>query len=354
MKTNYPTLVILILGALAFIGVWLGPRWAPAQAVVWVPPENPGLVGPFEANDRLSKIATLAVGRAPEHVACDMEGQLYTGLEDGSIMLRSLKKDWKLLGNTKGRPLGLRADNRGGVWIADAVKGVLHMNPEGKVQILVDSINGKPLRFVDDLDIDFKGQIWFSDASQRFDYHSAVLDFYEGSRTGRLLRFDPASDEVEVMMDNLFFANGVTLGPSEQYVLVNETGMGRVHRLWIDGELAGKRDIFLDALPGTPDNIRFDGQNTFWIAMPSYRASLDAIAPLPTLRSIISYLPIPLLETAASPTSFVIGVNLNGKVVHNLQAHESPFDYITGVTPCNGQLYLGSLSTSSVGVLPYP
>ena len=27
-------------------------------------------------------------------------------------------------------------------------------------------------------------------------------------------------------MDGLFFANGVTLGPNEDYVLVNETGMG--------------------------------------------------------------------------------------------------------------------------------
>ena len=29
-------------------------------------------------------------------------------------------------------------------------------------------------------------------------------------------------------MEGLFFANGVTLGPNEDYVLVNETGMGRV------------------------------------------------------------------------------------------------------------------------------
>ena len=29
------------------------------------------------------------------------------------------------------------------------------------------------------------------------------------------------------MMEGLFFANGVTLGPNEDYVLVNETGMGR-------------------------------------------------------------------------------------------------------------------------------
>ncbi len=57
--------------------------------------------------------------------------------------------------------------------------------------------------------------------------------------------------------------------------------MGRVHRLWIKGERAGQQDVFVDELPGTPVNIRFDGVDTFWIAMPSLRASLDNIAPWP-------------------------------------------------------------------------
>ncbi|GIR70367.1 MAG: hypothetical protein CM15mP74_16180 [Halieaceae bacterium] len=35
-------------------------------------------------------------------------------------------------------------------------------------------------------------------------------------------------------------------------MLVNETGMGRVHRLWISGDKAGQQDIFVDELPGTP------------------------------------------------------------------------------------------------------
>ena len=85
------------------------------------------------------------------------------------------------------------------------------------------------------------------------------------------------------MISDLFFANGVTLGPNDDYVLVNETGLGRVHRLWLKGERAGQQDLFIEELPGTPDNIRFDGVETFWIAMPSLRASLDDIAPWPTV-----------------------------------------------------------------------
>ena len=156
------------------------------------------------------------------------------------------------------------------------------------------------------------------------------------------------------MMDGLFFANGVTLGPNEDYVLVTETGMGRVHRLWLKGEKAGQKDVFIDELPGTPDNIRYDGEDTFWIAMPSLRASLDALATLPRLRALLSYLPIPWLEAAAQPASFVIGVNLEGKVVHNLQDQDNAFHYITGATPCGNTLYLGSLETEAIGIMSKP
>ena len=108
------------------------------------------------------------------------------------------------------------------------------------------------------------------------------------------------------MMDGLFFANGVTLGPNEDYVLVNETGMGRVHRLWLKGNKAGQRDIFIDELPGTPDNIRFDGENTFWIAMPSLRASLDSLASLPRLRALIEAHVARLQAPPAAPTVGIV------------------------------------------------
>ncbi|MDG1931999.1 MAG: SMP-30/gluconolactonase/LRE family protein, partial [Luminiphilus sp.] len=330
MKRALQTMASLFV--LGLVILWLVPRWAPAQAVAWNPPPNPGLTGVFAPNQALAAITEIPVGPAPEHVACDTQGRLYTSLAGGAVLRGTATGDWDMIGSTGGRPLGLRLDGQGGLWIADSMKGLLHMSGNGDITVLTTSLDGEPLRFVDDLDIDHEGRIWFSDASQRFDYTQVALDFFEGSRTGRLLRYDSHTQKTEVMMDGLFFANGVTLGPNEDYVLVNETGMGRIHRLWLKGDKAGKRDIFTDELPGTPDNIRFDGEGTFWIAMPSLRADLDALASLPRLRALLSFLPISVLEAAAQPGSFVIGVNLEGEVVHNLQDQDNPFHYITGVT----------------------
>ena len=342
------------LAAIVAVSLWLLPQWAPAEAEAWQPPPNPGLTGVFAPNQALSAIAEIAVGPAPEHVACDAEGRLYTSLEGGAVLRREQDGNWRTIGNTNGRPLGMRADSAGGVWIADSMRGLLHLSGTGQVTVLATDMAGTPLKFVDDLDIDSRGGIWFSDASQRFDYTEVALDFFEGSRTGRLLRYDPATGSTQVMMEGLFFANGVTLGPNEDYVLVNETGMGRVHRLWISGVKAGQRDIFVDELPGTPDNIRFDGVDTFWIAMPSLRASIDLLAGLPRLRALLSFLPVSWLEAAAKPASFVVAVDLEGEIVHNLQDQNNPFHYITGVTPCGDTLYLGSLQTGAIGALPAP
>ena len=339
---------------LALVGVWLLPQWAPVQAVSWSPPPNPGLTGTFSPNQALAKLTLIPVGPAPEHVACDNSGVLYTALDGGAVLRRASSGEWNQLGTTEGRPLGLRPDDQGGLWIADSIKGLLHMTAEGVVSVLADKIGDEPLRFVDDLDVEQNGHIWFSDASQRFDYRQVALDFFEGSRTGRLLRYDPMTQRVDVMMDGLFFANGVTLGPGDEYVLVNETGMGRVHRLWLKGARTGEQEVFVDALPGAPDNIRFDGVDTFWIAMPSLRASIDALASLPRLRAVLSLLPLPLLDAAAQPASFVIGVNLEGEVIHNLQDQSNPFNYITGATACGDTLYLGSLRTQAVGMLSLP
>ncbi|MEC8111853.1 MAG: SMP-30/gluconolactonase/LRE family protein, partial [Pseudomonadota bacterium] len=190
--------VALGLTTIIVASLWLLPRWAPVQAEAWQPPPNPGLTGVFAPNRALSAISEIAVGPAPEHVACDAEGRLFTSLEGGAVLRREEDGEWHTIGNTGGRPLGLRADGAGGVWIADSMRGVLHLSGTGQMTVVATDIAGSPLKFVDDLDIDSRGGIWFSDASQRFDYTEVALDFFEGSHTGRLLRYDPGTDNTQV------------------------------------------------------------------------------------------------------------------------------------------------------------
>jgi len=347
---------LLLLTLLVFSG-WVGWAYmaAPIVPMAWKAPSNPGLNDQYATNDALAaadQIVMPALG--PEDVACGPDGDYYTGLEDGRIVRFSRRGKVSDFSDTGGRPLGLVVDARGGLLVADAYRGLLRIDANGAVETLVDSYQGKRLRFVDDLAIASDGTVYFSDASMRFEYHNNLLDFYEGSMTGRLFAFHPDSGELRLLLGGLFFANGVALGPDDAYVLVNETGLGRVQRVWLRGPNAGTSDMFVEHLPGTPDNINFDGNGIFWIAMPSLRSGVDAVADQPLLRRLVSVLPKALQEAAATPVSFVVGVDLDGQLVANLQDPALGYNYITSATPCGDSLWLGSLHMASVGHLQLP
>lgn len=344
---------LLVVLAVA-IGLVLLLIPAPIDAVAWQPDPNPGLVGQFAANDQLVGVPLLldGVGAGPEDVACGPGGVLYTGLADGRILKFSSKGDPRELANTGGRPLGMQLDAAGRLIVADAERGLLAVSSRGVIEVLTDTVNGSKMLFADDLDIAADGTIWFSDASTRFGYHNTIYSFLEGRPTGRLLSYDPASGKTRVHLEDLFFANGVALGPNDSYVLVNETGAGRIMRLWLTGERAGQHDTFYAGLPGTPDNISFNGRDTFWVAMPSLRAGIDTMADQPLLRNLLSRLPLATLQKVAVPYSFVVGLNLAGEVIHNLQDTAAGFNNITSANECAGALYLGSLTMPAVARYP--
>ncbi|MDG2137739.1 MAG: SMP-30/gluconolactonase/LRE family protein [Luminiphilus sp.] len=347
-----------LLGGLGFVVVgWLAWSFiaAPIVPVVWQAPPNPGLTGVFATNQNLANVETVTMpDLGPEDVACSNDGWLYSGLDDGRIVRFNDQGETALFAQTEGRPLGMIFDQQGALIVADAYQGLLTIGRDGKVETLVDQYEGRRLQFVDDVDIAADGTIYFSDASMGFEFHNNLLDFYEGSMTGRLFAYSPQTQSIELLLDGLFFANGVALGPDDAYVLINETGLGRVQRFWLKGPQAGTADVFIEHLPGTPDNINFDGDQTFWIAMPSLRAGVDAVAHRPLVRRLVSVLPKALQEAAATPVSFVLGVNLEGSVVANLQDPALGYNYITSATPCGDRLWLGSLHMMAAGYLPLP
>jgi len=347
-----------VLGVLALVGlaaVVLLRLPAPIDPVSWVSEPNPGLTGAFAPNDKLAAVERLleGAGLGPEDIACAEDSTFFTGLDDGRILWVALDGSVRELANTGGRPLGMELDKvMRRLVVADASRGLLAVTPSGEVEVLTDSVDGKKILFADDVDVAADGTIWFSDASTDHGYQHSLYNFLEGRPTGRLLSYDPANRETRVRMDGLFFANGVTMGPDDAYVLVNETGAGRIHRLWLKGDKAGQRDLFTSGLPGTPDNISFNGSDTFWVAMPSLRGALDAQAQWPGLRRMLSHLPQEVLAAGVAPYAFVVGLGLDGRVTHNLQDPGAGFAFITSANECNGSLYLGSVTEPSLARFP--
>lgn len=45
----------------------------------------------------------------------------------------------------------------------------------------------------------------------------------------------------------------------------------RCRKYYIEGHKKGHVEKFIDNLPGMPDNIKYDGDGHYWIALPTVR-----------------------------------------------------------------------------------
>ncbi len=320
---------------------------------------GPVLTGipPYEHNNALSKARLIPVnGHGPEGLARGADNRLYTGLHDGRIIaFDELTGESETLANTGGRPLAMMFDANANLIICDVVKGLLSLSPDNELTTLVDSYQGTKLKFVDALDIDAQGRIWFSDASQRFEIGDNLAYLFESSTTGRLFNYQPKTGELNLVLDNLGFANGVVLSEDEDYVLVNETTRHRVTRYWLKGSKAGSKDTFIDNLPGFPDNITAAPDGGYWLALVQVRDSgLDDLSTKPFWRKVVYR--VMTVFGSSFPLNHSIAVLLaeDGSVRMALDAKDGDIYAVTNVQEMDGKLYVSSLTAPHLGILEIP
>ena len=312
----------------------------------WRPPQDVGLRGPFAPNQALAHLDVIPLpGSGAEDVAVDASGAVYTGTREGYLLRISPGgRTIDRIAQTGGRPLGIEVHPEGWLVVCDAHRGLLRIDPaSGDISELVTAIDGRPMRFTNNCAVAQDGTIYFSDSSLHYGLDEFKGDILSHTGTGRLIRRDP-DGTVTVLLDDLDFANGVALAQDESFVLVAETGGYRVTRLDLTCPEAGRRSVVIDNLPGMPDNMSTGSGGTFWIALPSARNKLlDLLLPRPgLLRSAVWAMP-ERLQPDATRITWVVGIDGEGDVVHNLQASGERFHYVTGVREHEGRLYLGSL-----------
>lgn len=338
----------IIAGVAALLLLWFVFGPAPIDPVAWVPPEDKGFVGPFAENTLLNKAEVFPIvdGEGPEDIAVDRYGRIYGGLHDGRILRYSFDGAVQETFATieGGRPLGLHFDAAGNLIVADAWKGLLSIDENGSITTLTTGHGGRPFAFADDLDIASDGKIYFSDASDTYNQPDYLLDLVEARPHGRLLVFDPVTGETDMLLDNLYFANGIALSQNEDFVLVNETGRYRITRYWLTGEKADTSDIFIDNLPGFPDGVSANRNGTFWLALPSPRnPKMDDMHPSIFTKKLVTKLPA-WMQPGAIRRGAVVALNEAGEVVASYHDPRGEHVYmITSVEEVGDYLYLGSL-----------
>lgn len=285
--------------------------------------------------------------QGPEDIVYDTKsGLVYTGCGDGWIKRvtvnesvdDSVVENWV---NTGGRPLGLALGYGDEVVVADAFEGLLKINGDGKVEVLTNEAEGVKLKFVDGVDIAKDGMIYFTDASSKYDFHGFIFDILEGKPYGRLLSYDPATKETKVLFRDLHFANGVAVSPDQQFLVVCETPMRRCRKYYIEGNKKGQVESFI-SLPGLPDNIHYDGQGQFWIALSTGNSAYwDTSYKYPFIRKIMAIL-IKLIGPiySANHGGFFV-VDLEGNPIAHY--YDPSLRFTSSAVKIGAHIYMGSI-----------
>lgn len=324
----------------------------PVDPVAWDAPLDKGHVDPFGPDERLKYARAIDLGEysGPEDVTSGHDGRLYVTSTGGSILQIDGLGRVIEFANVGGRALGIETDTDGSFVIANAYLGLQRISPAGSVVTLLSEVAGQALVYADDLAITADGIVYFSEASSKFgaresggSYAGSLLDILEHGGHGRIIRFDPASGDAQVIIDGLNFANGVAVSDDQTYLLIAETGAYRILKHWLQGPDAGSTEVLIDNLPAFPDNINNGLNSRYWIGMISPRNKLlDGISDKPLLRKIVQRLPANLRPQAES-YSHVIAINGDGEVLMNLRDPAARFPSLTGVFETSNALYLTTL-----------
>jgi sugar lactone lactonase YvrE len=294
-------------------------------------------------------------GVGPEHVLPADNGHLLTGLEDGRVIdYDPSSREHRVIVNTGGRPLGLAWHPDGSLIICDTIKGLLQYRPaENAVHSLAAGFNGTPFTFCSNVIAAADGTIYFTHSTKKYNLDNWTGDILEHRPTGQLFRLSP-DGTLELLLDELGFANGVTLAPDETFLVVAETIGYDLLKVDLSGDRQGRVDRFGDPLPGFPDNIATGADGNIWVSTVAPRIpAIDFLLPRhPWLRKLVWALPG--LEGQAKNEIAVRVFDMSGAIVYDFFGTHPDFANPTAVAQPGNTAWLAGIRANALASFDVP
>jgi gluconolactonase len=171
---------------------------------------------------------------------------------------------------------GLLFDREGRLVACDSDhRRMIRIDRGGKLTVLTDRYNGKRYNTPNDLTIDSKGRVYFSDP--RYGPKDGMEQFDEKGRTVEgVYRIDPDGTVARVIGREVERANGVLVSADDKYLYVadnNNDAVGGARKLWrfdlkADGTVdPASRKLLYDWGKGRgPDGLKQDAQGRLYVA----------------------------------------------------------------------------------------
>ncbi|MDO9397709.1 MAG: SMP-30/gluconolactonase/LRE family protein [Herbiconiux sp.] len=150
---------------------------------------------------------------------------------------------------------------------------VTRTEPDGRITVLCDSVDGARLNAPNDVVVRSDGTIWFSDPSYGRETSFVGVPRPRELRVDGVYRLDPATGGLTLMAADFMKPNGLAFSPDESRLYVVDSGFlpdpegprhVRVFDVGADGALHGG-EVLVEVEPGIPDGLRVDTDGRLWI-----------------------------------------------------------------------------------------
>ena len=216
----------------------------------------PVLDGPMRPNSRLDQCTVLSTSiAAPDDIAITKEGVAY--VTGGNKVHRfgdvSFIKE-EVLSQFDGLATALAPHPAGGVVVAVAGKGVAFLDgpDSGRMLEIPDSTG---LRCPTAISVSQAGDIYICDGSLFNPPDRWAHDLMEKRRTGRVLRLDARTGEVETIARNLAYPNGICIASDDESLLVSEAWSHDILKIPMSARTGVMQQAVIQNLPGYPARI---------------------------------------------------------------------------------------------------
>lgn len=197
-----------------------------------------------------------------EGPAVDKEGNIFfTDQPNNRILKWSLDGTISVFMENAGRSNGLYVDHEGHLLAcADEKNQLWHINPDKSITVLIDDFNGKKLNGPNDLWVDPKGGIYFTDPYYQRDYWTRTKPELEKQQ---VYYVTPGKHELTVVANDLVQPNGIVGAADGKTLYVADIGDRKTYSYTIneDGSLTNKT---LFTAMGS-DGITLDNQGNLYL-----------------------------------------------------------------------------------------
>jgi gluconolactonase len=163
---------------------------------------------------------------------------------------------------------GLARDRQGRLLACEhGTRRVTRTEHDGRITVLADRFDGKPLNSPNDIVCAADGGIWFTDPP------FGILGWWEGQPATPELphgvyRIDPASGRLDMVLSDLQGSNGLAFSPDERVLYVVESRATPHRKIWaydVQGAKLVNKRLYVDAGGhGAYDGIAVDANGNVW------------------------------------------------------------------------------------------